>query len=104
MVYTPDSGKRESAEAARDFIMAELVTKTDLNEALERWSLRLSVRLGIMLAAASRRSPRSSSSPRIFSFQQRTAHFALPVRCAEHEIPLQPSPGRDYFVTSERRQ
>jgi hypothetical protein len=39
------------AEAARDFIMVELVTKTDLNEALERWSLRLSVRLGIMLAA-----------------------------------------------------
>jgi hypothetical protein len=31
--------------------MVELVTKADLNEALERWSLRLSVRLGIMLAA-----------------------------------------------------
>lgn len=39
------------AEAARDFIMVELVTKSDLNEALERWSLRLSVRLGFMLAA-----------------------------------------------------
>jgi hypothetical protein len=36
---------------ARDFIMVELVTKTDLNEALERWSLKLSVRLGFMLAA-----------------------------------------------------
>ena len=31
--------------------MAELVTKTDLNDALERWSLKISVRLGIMLAA-----------------------------------------------------
>jgi hypothetical protein len=39
------------AEAARQFIMAELVTKTDLNDALERWSLKISVRLGIMLAA-----------------------------------------------------
>jgi hypothetical protein len=38
------------AEAARQFIMAELVTKTDLNDALERWSLKISVRLGIMLA------------------------------------------------------
>ena len=32
-------------------IMVELVTKADLNEALERWSLKLSVRLGFMLAA-----------------------------------------------------
>ena len=31
--------------------MVELVTKTDLNEALERWSLKLSVRLGFLLAA-----------------------------------------------------
>ena len=31
--------------------MAELVTKMDLNEALERWSFKLSVRLGFMLAA-----------------------------------------------------
>ncbi len=29
----------------------ELVTKADLNEALERLSLKLSVRLGFMLAA-----------------------------------------------------
>ena len=31
--------------------MVELVTKTDLNEALERWSLKLTVRLGLLLAA-----------------------------------------------------
>jgi hypothetical protein len=47
----PQDQAEAHAEAARDFIMVELVTKTDLNEALERWSLRLSVRLGIMLAA-----------------------------------------------------
>jgi hypothetical protein len=53
------------AEAARDFIMAELVTKPDLNAAVDRMSmridalesrmesmnLRLTVRLGGMLAA-----------------------------------------------------
>jgi hypothetical protein len=38
------------AEAAKDFIMAELVTKTDLQAAMDALSLRLSVRLGIMLA------------------------------------------------------
>jgi hypothetical protein len=38
------------AEAARDFVMAELVTKTDLQAALDALSLRLSVRLGIWLA------------------------------------------------------
>ena len=53
------------AEAARDFIMAELVTKTDLNAAIgsvrqeigsvrreiETQTLRLTVRLGVMLVA-----------------------------------------------------
>lgn len=48
---SPPDQAEEHAEAARDFIMVELVTKTDLNEALERWSLKLSVRLGFMLAA-----------------------------------------------------
>jgi hypothetical protein len=38
------------AEAARDFVMAELVTKSDLQAALDALSLRLSVRLGLMLA------------------------------------------------------
>src|SRR5207244_12468120 len=37
------------AEAARDFIMAELVTKTDLEAALDRVTLRMKVRFGGML-------------------------------------------------------
>ena len=40
------------AEAARDFVMAELVTKTDLESALDRLSLRLTVRIGGMIAVA----------------------------------------------------
>jgi hypothetical protein len=47
----PQDQAEAHAEAARQFIMAQLVTKTDLNDALERWSLKISVRLGIMLAA-----------------------------------------------------
>lgn len=39
------------AEAAREFIMAELVTKEDLRAALETQTLRISVRMGVMLAA-----------------------------------------------------
>jgi hypothetical protein len=39
------------AEAARDFMMVELVTKTDLNVAVENLKLSLTVRLGAMLAA-----------------------------------------------------
>jgi hypothetical protein len=38
-------------EAARDFIMAELVTKTDLAEALDKQTLRLTVRRGGLLVA-----------------------------------------------------
>lgn len=37
------------AEAARDFIMKELVTKTDLQAAMETQTLRLTVRLGAMI-------------------------------------------------------
>jgi hypothetical protein len=37
------------AEAARDFIMAELVTKLDLEAALDRLTLRMTVRFGVML-------------------------------------------------------
>ena len=47
------------AEAAREFIMAELVTKTDLqtltahfDAKLDTLSLRITVRLGAMLVAA----------------------------------------------------
>ena len=40
------------AEAARDFVMAELVTKTDLDTALNHLALRLTVRPGGMVAFA----------------------------------------------------
>lgn len=40
------------ADAAREFVMAELVTKTDLAAALETQTLRLTVRLGVMLVGA----------------------------------------------------
>jgi len=40
------------AEAAREFIMAELVTNTDRQAVLETQTLRLAVRLGIMLMGA----------------------------------------------------
>ena len=39
------------AEAARQFIMADLVTKQDLAAGLENLGIRLSVRFGVMLAA-----------------------------------------------------
>ena len=38
-------------EAARDFMMAELVTKMDLAQALETPTLRLTVRLGSLMVA-----------------------------------------------------
>jgi hypothetical protein len=40
------------AEAAGDFIMIELVTKADLAAAIETQTLRLTVGLGVMLAAS----------------------------------------------------
>jgi hypothetical protein len=40
-----------AADAARDYIMLDLVTKSELREALDTQTLRLSVRPGIMLAA-----------------------------------------------------
>ncbi|WPE19925.1 hypothetical protein [Shinella zoogloeoides] len=40
------------AEAAKDFIMAELVTKTDLAAALDTATLRLTIRFGAMLTVA----------------------------------------------------
>lgn len=40
------------AEAAKEFMMAELVTKTDLVAALDTATLRLTVRFGAMLAVA----------------------------------------------------
>lgn len=40
-----------AADAAREYIMMELVSKTDLQLALDNLALRLTVRTGIMLAA-----------------------------------------------------
>ena len=48
----PGRQSEAHAEAARQFIMAELVTKTDLQTALEMQTLRLTVRLGLMLVGA----------------------------------------------------
>jgi hypothetical protein len=47
----PSNQAEAHAEAARDFIMAELVTKTDLEAALDRLTLRMTVRFGVMLVA-----------------------------------------------------
>jgi hypothetical protein len=48
----PQPQAEAHAQAAREFIMAELVTKTDLATAIDTQTLRLTVRLGVMLAAA----------------------------------------------------
>ncbi|HEX5321093.1 MAG TPA: hypothetical protein VFW46_18165 [Stellaceae bacterium] len=54
----PQEQAEAHAEAAREFIMAELVTRNDLNAAIgsvrqeiETQTLRLTVRMGLMLAA-----------------------------------------------------
>lgn len=46
----PSDQAEAHAEAARDFIMIELVTKIDLTLALDNLALRLTVRLGAMIA------------------------------------------------------
>ena len=48
----PQDQAEAHAEAARDFVMHELVTKEDLRLALDSLTLRLTVRLAVMLAAA----------------------------------------------------
>jgi hypothetical protein len=47
----PSDQAEAHAEAARDFIMSELVTKIDLDAALDRVTLRMTVRFGVMLVA-----------------------------------------------------
>jgi hypothetical protein len=47
----PEQQAEAHAEAARMFVMNELVTKEDLRSALETQTLRLTVRMGMMLAA-----------------------------------------------------
>jgi hypothetical protein len=39
-----------AADAAREYIMLELVSRTDLQVALDNLALRLTVRMGVMLA------------------------------------------------------
>ena len=46
---SPPAEAEAHAEAAREFIMAELVTKQDLALALDNLALRMTVRLGTML-------------------------------------------------------
>jgi len=46
-----DEPNQAHTEAARQFIMAELVTKADLQLALDNLALRLTVRTGVMIAA-----------------------------------------------------
>ena len=40
-----------AADAAREYIMLELVSRTDLQVALDNLALRLTVRMGVMLAS-----------------------------------------------------
>jgi hypothetical protein len=47
----PSDQAEAHAEAARDFIMSELVTKIDLESALDRVTLRMTVRFGVMMVA-----------------------------------------------------
>jgi hypothetical protein len=47
----PDEQAEAHAEAARKFIMAELVTKADMQLALEYQTLKLTVRLGGLMVA-----------------------------------------------------
>lgn len=65
MLGVPQEQAEAHAEAAREFVMAELVTRSDLNvlrsdldvlrreleNKLDTLSLRLTVRMGVMLAA-----------------------------------------------------
>lgn len=41
-----------AADAAREFIMLDLVTKTELQSALDTQTLRLTIRLGTIVVAA----------------------------------------------------
>jgi len=47
----PRAQAEAHANAAKDFIMAELVTKTDLQAALDALALRMTLRLGAVAVA-----------------------------------------------------
>ena len=51
--YLRDKGEHAEAhaDAVRQFVMSELVTKQDLTLAVDNVTLRLTVRLGVLLAA-----------------------------------------------------
>ena len=46
----PQEQAEAHAAAVREFVMLELVTRNDLESALDRLSLRLTVRMGVMFA------------------------------------------------------
>jgi hypothetical protein len=48
----PPEQAEAHADVARQYIMLELVTKEDLRLALDNLALRITVRMGVMLAAA----------------------------------------------------
>jgi hypothetical protein len=48
----PQKQAEAHADAAREFVMVELVTKSDLALALDNLTLKLTIRLGAMLATA----------------------------------------------------
>lgn len=48
----PSEQAEAMADAARTFIMSEIVTREDLRLALDNLALRLTVRLSVMLAAS----------------------------------------------------
>jgi hypothetical protein len=48
----PGDQAEAHAAAAREFIMAELVTKSDLTDALDRQTLRMTIRFGAMIVGA----------------------------------------------------
>lgn len=47
----PQRQAEAHAEAAREFIMAEVVTKPDLQLALDNLALRLTIRVGVIVGA-----------------------------------------------------
>ena len=48
----PEPQAEAHAESARDFIMVELVTKSDLRAALDAQAMILTIRMGAMMALA----------------------------------------------------
>lgn len=47
----PQEQAEAHAQAVREYVMLELVTRTDLQLALDNLAMKLTIRLGLMLAA-----------------------------------------------------